>query len=175
MNQMKLRENVNQPLFFKPNTEFVKWLIEYANGRTIIDAGCGEKFILSQQILAAGGTKVVAIDPQLNYQEYEFMRIKNKIPLEASFHPLVGAMEDYEVFYSSKAASGKILLVFARPCHSNWVENTLSKKAEGVEALYITKPENLEKYNDLGRWKSRAMLVEHKGSSAEKEVVYSIK
>lgn len=173
-----MRKDTNkllQPAFFRPNTKMVKWLADYAGKRIIMDCGSGEKFILSQQLLSVGFKKIVAIDLNIDYREYEKMRILDKIPLDASFHVLFGEIEKYKDMYNTSSAAEKILMVFARPCHSDWVEKTLDARAKGIEALYITVPENLEKYNDLGKWKKKAKLLQHEGSSADKEVVYSIK
>lgn len=162
-----------QPIFFKPNTELVKWLIEYARDRIIIDAGCGEKFLLSQQLIKNGATRVVAIDPQIDFNAYMMWRQLNMDRRYISFHIMPKKIQDIPELIQNKYQ--EILLVFARPCHSNWVEESLNLKGENVEALYITVPQNIEEYDDLGVWKEKAVLLEHKGSSADKEVIYSIK
>lgn len=101
------------------------------------------------------------------------MRIHNpEVGMKGSFHVLPGTMEKYKSFLQMDK---EILLIFARPCHSDWVEETLDMKNDKVEALYITLLENLENYDDLGKWRDKAVLLKHKGSSADKEVVYSIK
>lgn len=164
--------SMNQ-VFFKPNTELVKWLIEYAGNRIIIDAGCGEKFLLSQQLIKNGATRVVAIDPQINFDYYMMWRQLNMDRMDISFHVMPKKIQDMPEFIQNKHQ--EILLVFARPCYSDWVEETLNLKGEGVEALYITLPKNLDEYDDLGAWREKAVLLEHKGSSADKEVIYSIK
>lgn len=159
-------------IFFKPNTKFVKWIGEYSKGRLIIDCGAGRGFVLTQQLHAAGYTKLVAIDPQIDYLEKEIaMMNSGTIP---NYHLMEGTMERWKSLYNEGNLADKVLLVFARPCHSDWVKNTLDIKGKGVEALYITKPENLKKYDDLGKWKKKAKLLKHEGSSADKEVVYSI-
>jgi len=173
--RIELSEMLRQPVFFKPNTEFIKWLIEYANNRLIIDAGCGEKFLLSQQLLNNGYKKIMAIDPVADYNEVMKLRTLNKIPLDSSFHVLPQEIERYKEIYTNSKAASKSLVIFARPCHSDWVENLLDEKAEGLEVLYITVPKNIELYDDLGKWKKKAVLLNHKGSSADNEVVYSIK
>lgn len=168
---------MQQPLFFKPNTKFIKWLIKHANGRTIIDAGAGEKFQLSQQLLENGCTKVVAVDPVINYNEYmkwRMLSMSSGSDIRVSFHVIVSEIQKWNDLYC-QGQGDKMLLVFARPCHSDFVEEALALKGDDVEALYITVPENLEKYNDLGEFRKRATLLEHEGSSADNEVVYSIK
>ena len=66
------------------------------------------------------------------------------------------------------------LYIFARPCHSNFVEVSLDNLPKGIEALYITVPENLEKYDDLGKYKDKAKQIFLKGNSVDNEVIYSI-
>ena len=68
----------------------------------------------------------------------------------------------------------QVMLVFARPCHSDFVEVGIRNMPEGMEALYITVPENLDLYNDLGRFEDSAKLVEHDGASEDDEVIYSV-
>lgn len=162
-----------QPVFFKPNTELVKWLIEYAGERIIIDAGSGEKFLLSQQLVKNGAKKLIAVDPNIDYSQYMLWRQLNMSDLSVSFHVFPKEIQSLSELLNNKYQD--ILLVFARPCHSNWVEETLNLKSDRVEALYITLPENMNEYDDLGVWKDKAVLLEHKGSSADKEVIYSIK
>ena len=134
-------------VFFKPNTQLVKWLIKYAGDRLIIDAGSGAKFYLSQQLIKNGATKVVAIDTEIDTNEYMKMRMLNEIDVNITFHVILGDMERWKDLYTS--SNKDILMIFARPCHSDWVENVLDIKSETVECLYITLPENLERYDDL--------------------------
>lgn len=172
--QKSLEEIVgNQPIFFKPNTEMVKWIIKYANNRIIIDAGSGKKFLLSQQLIKNGAKKVIAVDLDIDMNEMMKLRMMHQeLLLNISFHVLPGDINKFKDFYSGDQ---KMLMIFARPCHSDWVEKTLNNKGKNVEALYITVPENLEKYDDLGTWRKKSKLLKHEGSSADKEVVYSIK
>lgn len=164
-----------QPLFFKPDTDFVKWLINYAGDRTIIDVGAGEKFILSQMIINNGGRKVVAIDPFIDFSEYMLWKTKNiHLAAYVSFHVLAKEIEELTALYK-EGTGQKCIIVFARPCHSAFVSNVLSLKGSDVEVLYITKPVNFKKYSDLGSFKTKAKIVKHKGTSIDKEVVYSIK
>lgn len=158
-----------QPLFFKPNSDFVKWLIAYANGRIIIDIGCGERFQLIQQMHANGYTKTVGIDPAISMQELELQRIKHGFGL--GYHILPGTGQRWKDMFQMKNA----LMLFVRPCHSNFVEECLDLKGDDVEVLYITVPDNIDRYDDLGAWRNKAKLIQHEGTSADKEIVYSIK
>lgn len=161
-------------VFFKPNTAFVKWLIEYAGDRIIIDAGCGEQFPLSKQLIENGAKKVVSIDPYLDLTSYMNYRIMNMNRFQwGSYHGLPSRIQDMSALFNN--GHQDVLIVFARPCHGNFVYETIQMKGEGVEVLYITKPENIEKYDDIGEYMDTATLLEHKGSSADDEVVYSVK
>lgn len=160
-------------IFFKPNTEFVKWLIEYANGRMILDVGCGETFPLTKQLIANGAPTVVSIDPYLDMNHYVDYRLLNHDKfIKGSYHGMQARIQDMEVLFSSDR---EILMIFARPCHSLFVYDAISMKGPNVEVLYITKPENIEEYADVGEYINTATLLKHKGSSADDEVVYSIK
>lgn len=171
-------ENINQylqPVFFKPNTELIKWLIEYAKNRIIIDAGSGAKFPLSQQLILNGYKKVLAFDSFIDYNEFmKFKMLHGDILSEASFHVFPKEIQSMSELYNDSATIQKVLIVFARPCHSNFVEETLDLKGKDVEVLYITVPKNIKEYDDLGKWKKKKKLLKHKGSSADKEVIYSI-
>lgn len=157
-------------VFFKPNTEMAKWLIKYAGDRIIVDIGCGPKFPLLQQLASNGFTKSCGIDPHLD--QTEMMKYRIQHDMDMGFHLLPGEGQRWADMYQD---GEKMLLLFCRPCHSDFVEACLKLKGPNVEALYITIPDNIKKYNDLGIFDERKVLVEHKGTSADKEVVYSIR
>lgn len=157
-------------VFFQPDFEFVHWLTDYADGRMIMDVGCGQGHLLN--MLDRTGAKKIGIEPFfdlatcLKAQSFSgrLMEPNRILPwtVERAENLIQGSKEN-------------ILLVFARPCHSHFVEKGLDIMIEGQEALYITLPENLNLYDDLGKYRSQAVLLEHKGSSKDGEVVYSIK
>jgi hypothetical protein len=148
--------------FFHPDAAMLKWLKEYAGNRLIIDVGCGTGHIT--RALFKLGAKVVGLDPFYSTEHYEHL---------LGCHILPWKIEDHPVFY--KGQGNKVLLLFARPCHSDFVANTLDDKDDDTEALYITVPKNLIIYNDLGAHKNRAVLVNHEGTSKDDEVVYSVR
>lgn len=166
------RAVLNRIQFFKPNSQFAKWILEYANGRLIIDAGCGGEFPLTQQLISLGVKNIVAIDPFIDDTFLDFYRAKNyDLFLERSIHILTGTIQQ---FAKLTQVDKDILIIFARPCHSNFVYETLKFKGDRTEVMYITKPKNLELYDDLGEYQGKAVLLQHEGSSADNEVVYSI-
>lgn len=65
----------------------------------------------------------------------------------------------------------RCLFVFARPCHSGFVERTIKKLKIGAEALYISHgKENI--INDLGN--IPYTKLNHEGTSKDNEYVLSI-
>lgn len=161
-------------VFFKPNTPFVKWILEYADGRLILDVGCGEGFPLTKQLIHAGAEQIVAIDQYLDYGEIDLYRnLNHNLFLDGkhSIHLIPGKVEIFKSLYSGDKP---LLAIFARPCHSDFVEEFIRQKGPNVEVMYITKAENLELYDDLGEFADDATLIPHEGSSVDNEVVYII-
>lgn len=158
--------------FFKPNTQLVKSILDYANGRLIIDAGCGKKFPLVKQLVAAGAKQILGVDKEIDMNGLMLFRMMNMEP-EKSIHILEGSIQSFKALYETDKKD--VLLIFARPCHSTFVQETLRLKHPTIEALYITKPENLELYNDLGEFEDKAVKLELEGDSADNEVIFSIR
>lgn len=158
-------------IFFRPDNTFINWLVKYANGRVICDVGSGSGHLLNK--LADAGGKVLGIEP---YWDAEDNLALTKLRLESGkglINILPRKVEECERFI--KSMGDKCILLFCRPCHSDFVETALSYRAEGCEALYITMPDNWTKYNDLGAYRANATLIEHEGWSADREKVWSIK
>ncbi len=163
--------NSDSILFFNPDKKFIKWLVKYANGRLIIDIGCGSGALCWQ--LALNGAKVMGVDP---YYKIEDLMVINKKLMNAgigTFNILPWQIEKCNNLIQK--LGNNVLFLFARPCHSDFVENALTMRVPGTEGLYITVPRNLREYDDLGQYKKDAVLVLHEGKSVDNEVVYSIK
>lgn len=157
-------------LFFKPSRKMAKWLVKYANGRTIIDIGAGQGHLV-RMIKSLGG-KAFGLEPNFDYGRYvEVGRLRWGSDFDIN-EMLPWTVEKAKGMIAQMG--NKALLVFARPCHSDFVYNGIKNMPEGMEALYITVPENLEKHNDLGTYKSDAVLLEHEGESEDGEIVMSI-
>jgi len=162
-------------IFFRPDLKMVKWLKERANGRLIMDIGSGQGHLVN--MLKREGARAMGIEPNINKQEWIKWRMTHRYSGEEID---VNEVMDYRVqdtFVKKLIESlGKdqVMLVFARPCHSDFVEVGIRNMPEGMEALYITVPENLDIHNDLGRFKQDAVLLDHEGVSEDDEVVYSI-
>lgn len=149
--------------FFEPDEELLKSLVEYANGRIILDIGCGTGKLAVE--LKELGAKVMCFEPFLSDEARELLTNHN-----------IMAIEDYAQRWPKllNDIGNKGLLLFARPCHYNFVVECLDLKSKDTEALYITVPENLELYNDLGNYEQTAKRVTLEGSSNDKEVILSI-
>jgi hypothetical protein len=158
-------------LFFRPDKTFIKWLVEYANGRIICDIGCGTATLIND--LADAGGMVFGIEPNWSAEDNQAMMVRRMNAGKNIINILPRKVQESKTFVANMG--DKALLLFARPCHSNFVEDALSYKTDETEALYITVPENLTKYDDLGVFKSRAVKIQHKGWSADNEIVMSIR
>lgn len=151
--------------FFIPDGEFKEWIKEYAGDRIIIDVGAGTgEFALEMKEI---GAKMMCIEPYPLFDVNTYDFIKKGIqwwpnPVEESENLI-------------KGLGNKVIFLFARPCHSKFVETCLDFMANESEGLYITLPENVERYDDLGKWRNHKQLLNHKGTSKDNEVVYSIK
>lgn len=146
--------------FFEPDEEMLQWLRDYIGDRLVIDVGCGDGEILEEL-----GLKGLGVDPYFNGNSINL--------LQKGIHVLPYRVQDCKKFIQGIGDKG--IMLFCRPCHSNFVEDAISLAPEGMESLYITVPENITKYNDLGKYHNLKKLLHHKGSSNDNEVVYSIK
>lgn len=167
------RNFANKPdvLFFRPNNTMIEWIAKYAGDRVIIDVGCGSARLTTA--LADQGCKVVGIDPFLDDDNVEALVMSRMNAGKSMIQLLPKKIEDMKALFVG--AGDKVLLMFARPCHSDFVYNTLNMKDESTEVLYITVPKNLEKYDDLGEYIDRAVTLNPEGYSADDEVFLSIK
>ncbi len=152
--------DVLSTVFFQPDEEFMKWLVKYANGRTIVDVGCGSGY-LTALILHHKG-KAVGIEPQFSMERKMFWMkheyVFNVFPELAEKNMML------------EIDPKQLLFVFARPCHNGFVERTIKKMQPGSESLYISNLKNT--FLDLGDLKFKKL--DHKGSSMDKEDVLSI-
>jgi SAM-dependent methyltransferase len=157
--------------FFRADNKFCKWLKEYAGNRIIVDVGCGNARLLEH--LSDAGARVFGIEPNLNSEHHQKMNEKRILAGLSMINILPKPVEECSDFLS--AMGDKALIIICRPCHGNFVENTIRMVNGKTEILYITIPENLENYDDLGVYKSKAKEIKYTGFCAENEVVYSIK
>lgn len=174
MDQEKLKKTsfTGGVIFFSPNPKMVKWLVEYSGNRTIVDVGSGSGHLLN--LLWNYKKDVMGIEPLFSPETY-YRRLMHKGIGGRIIHVLPKKVQDCGSILNTLANNKKgLLCVFARPCHGTYVEEGIDLLPEGVECLYITKPENMDLYDDLGKYRSRAKILDHEGRSKEEEVVYSI-
>lgn len=160
-------------LFFRPDLIFCEWLRDYANGRVIIDVGSGQGHLV--RMLKMVKAKAIGIEPNFNKKEWIKWRMTHDGHSMNMFDVneiLEGTIQQHKNFI--KGLGTGAMLVFARPCHSDFVETGIYNMPEGMEALYISLPENFEFHNDLGVFQKQAVLLEYKGESEDDEVVYSV-
>jgi SAM-dependent methyltransferase len=156
--------------FFQPDRKFIEWIKTYARNRLIIEVGCGTGIVLMR--LMDAGARICGIEPYWDDSAGMEMNMNRIKANQDMIHILSRTIEDLPNMYVGRG--DKVLLLFCRPCHSDFVSNTLEVKDKETEVLYITLPENMEKYNDLGQFHERAVLLQHEGRSVEKEQVYSV-
>lgn len=157
-------------LFFRPDIKFVEWIKDYADGRVIMDIRAGQGHLV--RMLKMVGARAFGIEPYFNpeiYRKYHMSRGNVPDPNEML------AMTVEQAAGIISGMKEKVLLIFARPCHSNFVEEGMNIMDKETEALYITIPENLKLYRDMGKYHDQAVLLNHEGISEDDEVVYSVK
>lgn len=175
MAEKNIYDIVLKKRFFVPDQKMIDWLVKYADGRLIIDIGCGGGQLLDDLYDKGKYGKTVGIEPNFRYMSDPFVSVR--LRSDGTLKQILPYYVEDEICVSllNKIGSGALIL-FCRPSHElPFVANALSLKHKDTEALYITVPRNLEIYNDLGEHKERAVKLEHEGRGREFEVVYSIK
>lgn len=159
-------------VFFRPDIEFCTWLEDYANGRMVVDVGCGQGHLLNM-LKRHTDLRVMGIEP--NYDYVEAITLARAIGHSIPGPNDILGYTIQEAKAITQGLGGKALFVYARPCHTGFVEDGLDLLVAGQEALYITVPQNLKLFNDLGEYRDSAVKLNHRGTSEDNEVVYSIK
>lgn len=158
-------------LFFRPNYEMLQWLVKYAAGRLIIDVGCGSGRLTTN--LVDLGAKACGIDPFFDMDNVMAINQDRILNQKGMIHFLPRRIEEVPQLFQGQG--NKVLLLFARPCHSAFVSDALKLKDKETEALYITVEKNLTMYNDLGAWDNKKKKIHPQGRSADNEVFFSVK
>lgn len=159
-------------VFFRPDITFVKWLIKYANGRIIVDVGSGQGHLVT--MIKRFGGHAFGLEPNIDHAEWIKWRSMQGGDLDVNEILPYRIQDPLSQKLIENLGKDRAMLVFARPCHSDFVEVGIRNMPEGMEALYITIPENLLEYSDLGRFEKDAFLINHEGQSEDDEVVYSV-
>lgn len=156
--------------FFRPDEKFIQWIRGYAGDRLICDIGCGTGRLIER--MADMGSTVCGIEPFFTHDDYAELNM-NRIKRGKDMLQILSKRVE-ECDNLIQAFSKRALFLFCRPCHGLFVFNALSMMPSGSEALYITLPENLDKYDDCGPFMKYAKQLTYDGRSADEEVVYSI-
>jgi hypothetical protein len=151
-------------VFFNPSDKTLEWIVEYAKDRFIVDVGAGSGHLAWR--LNEKGAKIMCIEPLFE----PFKSTSEFIRKGIQWFP--HTVEDSENLIKGISDSGKAIFMFARPCHSDFVENCLDMLKEGTESLYITRRENLELYNDVGRY--MYTIIKELENESDDEVICSI-
>ena len=114
--------------FFEPTDTYLAWLKKYAEGRPVVELGCGDGYFTFR--MRELGIKAMGIDP---FKDTEYLDHTSFMPICAS---QCGIVKD-----------NACLLISARPDHSGWVTNVPYQMHKDAELLYIGLPRNVE--NDL--------------------------
>jgi hypothetical protein len=127
--------------FFQPDNNFIQWIKNYAGDRLIIEVGCGGARTLLR--LMEAGARICGVDPYWDMERAADMNMNRIMAGKEMIHVLPQKIESLPEMFTGKGC--KVLLLFCRPCHSNFVYNTLEMKDSETEVLYITIPKNLSK------------------------------
>ena len=131
--------------FLFPTKKFLDWLVYMANGRPIIDCGCGEGQVTEE--LFRRGANVMGLD----------------IRAEIDTQLMV-----FRVDATTFSFPAGCIVLFARPCHSDWVERTIKQAKHRADViLYVGFDRNLD--DDLGEF---AYLFKKIGKNVGKEHEY---
>ena len=114
--------------FFEPTDAYLDWLKKYADGRPVVELGCGDGYLTFR--MREIGIKAMGIDP---FNEAEYLDCTSFMPIGASQCGIV--------------INHACLLIAARPDHSGWVTNVPFQMHQHAELLYIGLPRNVD--NDL--------------------------
>ncbi len=136
-------------IFYDPTPKQFKKLMEILDqhinpSKLIYDVGCGCGRLT--QLLLKNHYAAIGID-----------RIPRENPLikRITYADAIGF--DYQ-----KGSS----IIFARPCHNNWVQEVIYKSPHSCEIFYISKEENMEM--DLGEYSTAAVkLADNIGKQKE--------
>lgn len=162
----------NGLVFFQPDMTFVRWLKDYAQDRMIMEIGCGTGHLL-HLLRAAGHNLLCGIEPQWDYMAQAEIDVQHDRNILQVMPWDVTRAANF-IRTVTGARSGHVrgcILLFCRPCHSNFVEEAIDCASPGTEIMYITKPENLERYCDLGTYEELATNLPYTGKCKDGEVV----
>jgi hypothetical protein len=119
--------------FFNPTEEFVEWLVKEINGRVVIEIGSGKGELLNA--LHEKGVKIIGLDPYVNPDGLKRNVLAKTLSVLA---------EDFDFIKFKKNLKTGVVVIVARPCHSDFVKDTLSNLPCDINMIYIGFSKNLE-------------------------------
>lgn len=124
--------------FFRPTAAFLDWLTERYGGSDrevfVIDAGCGNGVLL--EAMLERKIPCMGIDLQADKIRACHDRIGRILGATSAIHA--------DVVGHPITKMKECVLLFARPCHSSWVVDTIKASDSKHPALYISKRGNEE-------------------------------
>lgn len=137
-------------IFFRPTKKWIDWLIGYANGRIIVDIGCGEGLLI-KKLSEAGYNKVMGVDllisDELKCDCYgKGIHLLEIDTLSSTFNRIFSSINH------------NMLFIFCRPCHGWWVEMTINNLPKNADVLYVGLEENLPR--DINVLSHTSMLLD---------------
>jgi SAM-dependent methyltransferase len=114
--------------FFEPSDTFLDWLADYAGDRVVFDVGCGACHVTLA--LRARQVKALGIDPRYDWIE--------DMPRELMNAVLPFMAQECKPLLTTKNS----LVLFCRPCHDGFVQDTIPMLPTTAEVLYISIPDN---------------------------------
>lgn len=138
-------------IFFIPNNNFIESLANYISdeGFNVVDCGAG-----------VGYLSKLLLDRNINVRAIDIF------PRE---HPLV----DVEMINAeSFPFTGRNLAVIARPCHNDWVSDTITRAVSlGAQAMYIGLKKNF-RYDVAGLGLAHWIFSKDAGADGEYAIIF---
>lgn len=114
--------------FFEPGDSFFSWFVEYLKGRPVVEIGCGNCRMIRR--MHYYGIKAMGIDPVFDVRH----------------HPDLSSACLNQTGQECRAIRTKqsMVVLFCRPCHNGFVQETCKKVGPNAEIIYISLPKNVD-------------------------------
>lgn len=167
---MDINSLMSGTIFFEPDTDFVNWIIDRADGRIIFDIGCGSAHFL-KELKRNGHHGLIGIDPYLDLPKM-IMDIRQEF--NEPIHLLPCKIGDGLPEKLLSETPERFICTLCRPCHHPLlvVEAYNLCKNLGVELLYIGLEKNV--HLDLISYGIPFEKLEHEGTSESDEIVLKL-
>ena len=156
--------------FFEPTPTLTKSIIEYADGRLIVDLGCGIFADFCMDLLREGAKAVIGCDTFLDYLQV-MPKARKFHSGDVSVHFFPGSLQDNAEMLSVIAKHPKgTLFLLCRPCHSADLIDVAIEISGESEILYIGLPKNVD--DDLCGYQTEQLYFD--GESRDSEIILKI-